>query len=278
MLWLLAALCLACARPHAASTGIAERVVSLSPSTTETLFAIGAGSAAVGRSRYCDYPAEALRLPEVGGYVDPSFETILALRPDLVTGARGPSGREVADRFTSRGIATYFPDTETSAQIDEMILGLGARTAHADGARGVVDKVHARVDETERALAGKPRVRALLIFGLEPIVVAGPDSFADEMIRRAGGEDVVKAGGKYPTLGMEKVLALDPDVIVDAAIGEAQGVERIGRDSAGWREVRAVKAGRVVTLNDEVVLRPGPRIGEGLAMLARALHPEAFPP
>jgi iron complex transport system substrate-binding protein len=121
-------------------------------------------------------------------------------------------------------------------------------------------------------------VRALLIFGLEPIVVAGPDSFADEMIRRAGGEDVVKAGGKYPTLGMEKVLALDPDVIVDAAIGEAQGVERIGRDSAGWREVRAVKAGRVVTLNDEVVLRPGPRIGEGLAMLARALHPEAFPP
>ena len=132
--------------------------------------------------------------------------------------------------------------------------------------------------ETARALAGKPRVRALLIFGLEPIVVAGPYSFADEMIRRAGGEDVVKAGGKYPTLGMEKVLALDPDVIVDAAIGEAQGVERIGRDSAGWREVRAVKAGRVLALRDESVLRPGPRVADGLRLLAKAIHPDVVIP
>jgi iron complex transport system substrate-binding protein len=94
------------------------------------------------------------------------------------------------------------------------------------------------------------------------------------MIRRAGGENVVREGGKYPTLGMERVLALDPDLVVDAAIGEARGVERIGTSAPGWREARAVKTGRVVTLRDEVVLRPGPRIGEGLATLAHAIHPE----
>lgn len=271
---LLTLACASCTREHGAGTGVARRVVSLSPSTTETLFAIGASDVVVGRSRYCDYPPEVLRVPEVGGYVDPSFEVILALRPDLVTGARGPSGREVADRFAARGIATYFPDTESFAQIDEMVMGLGARTGHVPGAEAAVANVHARVADVERSIAGRTRVRTLLVFGLEPIVAAGPSSFADEMIRRAGGDNVVREGGKYPTLGMERVLALDPDVVVDAAIGEARGVERIGPDAPGWREARAVKAGHVVTLKDEVVLRPGPRIGEGLATLAHAIHPE----
>jgi iron complex transport system substrate-binding protein len=253
---------------------VARRVVSLSPSTTETLFAIGARDALVGRSRYCDYPPEVLAVPEVGGYVDPSFEVILALRPDLVTGARGPSGREVADRFRARGIATYFPDTESFDQIDEMMTGLGARTGHVVEAQAAVAKVHERLADVERGLKGKPRVRTLLVFGLEPIVAAGPKSFADEMIRRAGGDNVVRAGGKYPTLGMERVLALDPDLVVDAAIGESRGVERIGTQAPGWREARAIKTGHVVTLDDEVVLRPGPRIGDGLATLAHAIHPE----
>jgi iron complex transport system substrate-binding protein len=254
---------------------VANRVVSLSPSTSEALFAIGAGDTVVGRSRYCDYPPEILRVPEVGGYVDPSFEVILSLRPDLVTGGRGPSGRDVADKFSARGIATYFPETESFAQIDEMILGLGARTGHANQADAVVQGIHAREDEVAHAASALPRARTLLVFGLEPIVVAGPDSFADEMVRRAGGENVVKAGGHYPTLGIERVIALDPDVVVDAAIGEGRGVERINAGAPGWREVRAVKLGHVSTLNDEVVLRPGPRVGQGLATLAAAIHPEA---
>jgi iron complex transport system substrate-binding protein len=270
----LALVCIACSRAPGKTVGAARRVVSLSPSTTEALFAIGARDTLVGRSRYCDYPPEVLAVPEVGGYVDPSFEVILALRPDLVTGARGPSGREVADRFTARGIATYFPDTESFDQIDEMMAGLGTRTGHVAEAEAAVANVHARLADVERGLAGRPRVRTLLVFGLEPIVVAGPKSFADEMIHRAGGDNVVREGGKYPTLGMERVLALDPDLVVDAAIGESRGVERIGPQAPGWREARAVKTGHVVTLDDEVVLRPGPRIGEGLATLARAIHPE----
>ncbi len=266
--------CTSCGRGSVKPSGAAQRVVSLSPSTSETMFAIGARNALVGRSRYCDFPPEIASIPEVGGYVDPSYEVILALRPDLVTGARGPSGREVADRFASRGIATFFPETESFAQIDEMVEGLGARTAHSAEAEAAVARMHARVAQVEQAVLGKPRVRTLLVFGLEPIVAAGPNSFADEMVRRAGGENVVREGGKYPTLGMEHVLALDPEVVVDAAIGEARGVERIGADAPGWREARAVKSGHVVTLNNEVVLRPGPRIGEGLATLAHALHPE----
>lgn len=258
--------------------GAATRIVSMSPSTTEALFVIGAGDRVVGRSRYCDWPPEVLKLPQIGGFVDPSYEAILAHRPDLVTGARGPAGAAMTERLEARGIATFFPQTETFAQIDAMIRGLGERTGRAAEAKAVVEKLDAHVAAIEKAVATRPRVRVLLVFGLEPLSVAGPSSFADEMIRRAGGTNVVTEGGGYPTIGVERVMTLDPDVVVNAAIAEAHGKERIGKDTPGWARVRAVVESRVVPVTDESVLRPGPRVGDGLATLARALHPDVAIP
>lgn len=264
--------------PARVDAGAATRIVSLSPSTTETLFVIGAGDRVVGRSRYCDWPPDVLKLPQIGGYVDPSFEAILALRPDLVTGARGPAGAAMSERLDARGIATFLPQTESFAQIDAMILGLGERTGRTKEAKATVDALDGRVDAIEKAVASKPRVRVLLVFGLEPLSVAGPKSFADEMIRRAGGDNVVTEGGGYPTIGVERVMTLDPEVVVNAAIAEAHGKERISSETPGWGKVRAVTTGRVAPVTDESVLRPGPRIGDGLATLARALHPDVAIP
>lgn len=264
--------------PPVGDSGPAARIVSLSPSTTETLFVIGAGSRVVGRSRYCDWPPEVLKLPQIGGYVDPSFEAILALRPDLVTGARGPAGSAMSERLEARGIATFLPQTESFAQIDAMILGLGERTGRFKEAKATVDALDTRVAAIEKAVASKPRVRVLLVFGLEPLSVAGPQSFADEMIRRAGGENAVTEGSGYPTIGVERVMTLDPDVVVNAAIAEAHGKERISSDTPGWGKVRAVVSGRIAPITDESVLRPGPRVGDGLATLARALHPDVVIP
>lgn len=272
---LLVALLAACSKPKPSPrSGPAMRVVSLSPSTTEAMFAVGAGPAMVGRSRYCDFPPEVTELPQVGGYVDPSFEAILALRPDLVVGARGPAGSAIAEKLEARGIATYFPETESFAAIDAMILGAGERTGHAAEAKAAVAEIHARIAAVERAVSASPRTRVLVVFGLEPLSVAGPASFSDEMIRRAGGTNVIAEGGAYPTIGVERVLALDPDVIVNAAMMEERASERLRKDAPGWARVRAVQADRVASITDESVLRPGPRIGEGLATLARALHPE----
>jgi len=280
MAWLLLALSVvACksdkkAKPEVPAGG-AQRVVSISPSTTETIYVLGAPSRLVGRSRYCDWPEEVKKLPQVGGYVDPSYEAILALRPDLVVGARGPSGSALTERIEQRGVPTFFPPTETFAEIDEMILGLGKRVDRADAARAYVDALHARLAEIERAVAGKPRRRVLLVFGLEPVSVAGPASFADEMIRRAGGKNVVEQGGGYPTLNVEEVLRLDPDVVINAAVAETMGKHRLGKETPGWSRVRAVRDDRVVPIAEESVLRPGPRIAAGVALLARAIHPDA---
>lgn len=252
------------------------RIVSLSPSTTEAAFAIGAGAFMVGRSHFCDHPPEAKALPDVGGYVDPNFEVILSLRPSLVVGARGPLGASVVDRFTSRGISVFFPETETFTQIEDMILGLGERTRRTDAARDLVLGIRSAVHDIERRVSSHPRVRALLVFGFEPIVVAGPGGFADEMIARAGGVNVVTEGSHYPTLGLERVLSLEPDAIVNLAMGEAHGESRISKDAAGWQKLRAVREGKVHRVADETLLRPGPRVAQGLEKLARTLHPEAF--
>lgn len=270
------ALALGCSKTKpAARTGPAARIVSLSPSTTEAVYAVGAGAQMVGRSRYCDFPSEVTKLPQVGGYVDPSFEAILALRPDLVIGARGPAGSALSEKLEARGIATYFPPTESFDAIDEMLLGIGERTGRADAGRAVVDGVHRRIAAIERAVASSPKTRVLVVFGVDPLSVAGPSSFPDEMIRRAGGTNVITEGEAYPKIGVERVLALDPDVIVNAAMMEERASERLRKDAPGWSRVRAVQADRVSTITDEAVLRPGPRIADGLALLAKALHPEA---
>ena len=275
LLLLVLAACRKAPGPGRAEAGAgATRIVSLSPSTTEALFAIGAGPRVVGRSRYCDWPPEVARLPSIGGYVDPSLEAILALRPDLVTGARGPAGAALSEKLEGRGIPTYLPKTESFAEIDAMILGLGQRTGRVAEATARVAALGAQVAAIEKAVAPLRRVRVLLVFGLEPVSVAGPSSFADEMVRRAGGTNAVSEGGAYPTLGIERVITLDPDVIVNAAIAEAHGGERIGKETPGWSNVRAVKEGRVISLGEESVLRPGPRVGDGLEALARAIHPD----
>jgi iron complex transport system substrate-binding protein len=255
-----------------------SRIVSISPSTTEALFAIGAGPNVVGRSRYCNWPLEVEKLPQVGGYVDPNFEAILALRPTLVTGARGPIGPALRDRLEARGVATYFPPTESFDEIFAMIRGLGDHTGRREQADREVDAIQERIRAIQQGLGPSARPRTLFVFGIEPVSVAGPNSFADEMIRRAGGQNAVTEGSAYPTLGLERVLSLNPDVIIYAAMGESQDRERITKATPGWNKVRAVIDGRVISLRDESVLRPGPRIADGLLAFARAIHPALVVP
>lgn len=267
--------------------GGAVRVVSLSPATTETLFALGAGARVVGRSRHCDTPPEAQALPVVGGYADPSLEAILALRPTLVAGARGPASEAIAQRLEARGLATYFPRTESVAEVQAMIQGLGARVARPREASLAITLMNARFRELADAVAAaRERARArgaggaatpprvLFVFGKEPVVVAGPGSFPGELLERAGARNVVTEGGAYPTLGLERVALLDPDVVIDGSVPHEGAGEALSANRPGWRTVRAVREGRVALLRDASPLRPGPRLAEGAVVLARLLVPD----
>ncbi len=263
----------ACRRSEPSRTDAgAMRIVSLSPSTTEALFAVGAGAEVVGRSRFCNRPPEVLGLPQVGGYADPSLEAILGLAPTLVIGARGPAGASISAQLEARGVRTSFPSTETWDDVEKMLVQLGQQTGHAEQGIRAAQQLHDETAAAEAEFRGKPRVRVLLVFGLAPIFVAGPGGFPDEMARRAGAENVVREGGAYPTLPGERVVSLDPDVVVNLAMDESAGAQRITPDLPVWRELRAVREGRVAQVQDDAALRPGPRLAEGLRSLGRAIH------
>jgi iron complex transport system substrate-binding protein len=181
-------------------------------------------------------------------------------------------GRGFVDRLERLSIATYFPETESVADIAAMLLGLGDRSGHRHDAEEVVKNMNGRLQATTERLRSLSAPRVLLLYGTDPIVAAGRNSFADEMLRLAKASNAVTHGTGYPTMGLEQVVVLDPDVIVNATFGEGMDNASKLAERAGWIKVRAVREGRVFELRDESVLRPGPRVPDGVDAFARLIH------
>lgn len=264
--------------PAPSTSPARARIVSLSPSTTEAAFAIGVEDRLVGRSSHCDYPAQALALPSVGGYADPNVEAILALQPTMVIGSRGPAGPELVGTLEGHGVAVWFPATDGVEDIAAMLREMGTRFGAEARAEKVARELEGRIERISRWASHRRTVRAVMVFDASPMFVAGPGGFPDDLLRRAGGKNLVERGGAYPTIDVEHLLSLDPDVIIDAmAVGPGAPDKSVLPSSPGWSEIGAVKRGRVRRLTSDAALRPGPRIADGLRDVARALH-DAEPP
>lgn len=246
------------------------RIVSISPAMTESLFALGAGEHVVGVSRYCDYPEAATRLPRVGGFLDPSLESILALRPTLVVGHRSPSNRGVVLALTNAGITTYFPEGERLASISQTLRKLGDHTQTRTQASALVERIDADLSAISAKAEDLSHPRVLLLYGLRPLTGAGPNTFADELLHIAGARNVLERAAPYSTIGDEQLIALSPDVIVISDMGEGS-LDMLYAER--FATVPAVKNRRIVRVNDPRVMRPGPRIAEGARILAMAIHP-----
>lgn len=253
------------------------RVVSTSPSMTEIVFALGRGARLVGRTDFCDYPKEAAAVESIGGFATPSLEKIVSLAPSLVCGERGPAGPDLPDALAQRGVATFFPVMDTIAQIRGAIEELGAHLDAATEATKVNAALDAALADVERRVAERARPKVILLFDWRPLVAAGPDTFPDAVLRLAGGVNPAQGTGKYPKLSVEGLLGIDPDVVIDGSAGAySESPAELARSIPGLEALRAAKAGKLFKLEGSAALRPGPRIGEGAAQIARMLHPEAF--
>ena len=247
--------------------------MSLSPNTTEAMFAIGAGEALVGRSNQCDHPAEVAALPSIGDYATPNLEAIIALRPSLVIGEQGPIGPQIEKKLRAHGTDTFFPATDNLADITAMLRKLGGRVGHGQAAQRIAQRIDTQVARLQTWSHPRPNVKVVMVFDVSPIFVAGPGSFPDELIRIAGGQNLITRGGKWPTIDIEHLAHLNPTVIIDAmGVGHA-AASRVGR-APGWSALTAVKEGRVRPLTSSAALRPGPRIADGLIDIAHAVHGE----
>ncbi len=264
------------------SFGQPSRIVSTSPSITETLFALDLGSRVVGVSTYCRFPSAVLSLPKIGTYSKPDPEKIALLQPDLVI--LHNSAPNLADRLTALGIRHAAIKIGSLDQVYSMISDIGAATGVADRAARLNDKVKdglARIRHQNPAGSG-PTV--LIIVGKNPglltnLIATGPKTYLGELLEIAGGRNVLTDTFiAYPRISLETVVRLNPDVILDASMmGEvhasADGLESRLRDPWMSRvELSAVKHSRVFGLVSETLVTPGPRVVEATELIRERIH------
>ena len=252
-----------------------ERVVSIGPSITEFLFALGAGPRVVGTDDFSDEPAAAKTLEKVGG-IKVNFEKVVALRPDLVLSVKFSDG--TIEKLTSAGLLVVVVDPQTASDVARTATLLG-RAVGAEGdalARDIQKKVD-DVRAKTAAATSKPRVYHE-IDASDPtkIFTVGPGSYIDDLITIAGGANIAaKAANAYPQLSAEEILRADPEVIVLAAADYSAKPEEVAA-RAGWSAITAVKNKRFGSIAPNLINRPGPRVGDAAEAYARIVHPELY--
>jgi iron complex transport system substrate-binding protein len=256
----------------AAPSGPPRRVVSLAPSSTEIVYALGAGDRLVGVCGQCDHPPEVVRVPRVGGYLVPSVEATIAARPDVVLAVPSPGNRDAVLAIERGGVHVLIVRDRTLADLWEGMRAIAAALGVPDAGERLVADVSGRLDAIRARMRPLPRRRVLMVVGHRPLVAVGEGTLQDELIALAGGENVAAGAGVWPQISLEVVVARAPEVIVDAAMGTEGGAADL---FAGLVTVPAVRAGRVVALADDRLFRAGPRLPEAAAALAAAIHPES---
>jgi iron complex transport system substrate-binding protein len=278
--------CLACvvgswiATPQAATPA---RIVSTSPSITETLFGLGLGDRVVGVSSYCRYPEIARALPKVGTFLNPDAELIAKLRPDLVIVHPGP--HDVVRQLASLGIRSVTVDRGTLPSVYSSIRIIGAAAGVADRADSLVADLQRQLNQVRAAVAGRARRRVLVIVGRRPgtltdLVAVGRNSYLSDLVEIAGGTNVLGGSGlpEYPRISMETAIRLAPDVVVDAGDMGDTPADRLRRETAtlgAWDSQTAVAAVRqhgIHPVVSDAFVVPGPRVVEVAKTLARWLH------
>jgi iron complex transport system substrate-binding protein len=254
-----------------------QRIVSLAPSLTETIYALGLQDRLVGDTDFCDYPPDAQKKTKVGGAINPSLEQIAALRPDLVLVTKSLNLIETVNALDSLGISSYGTDPHTVKDIvssTERLAGvLGAPEA---GATLGAD-LERHLADLQQRLNGVPPRRVLFIVWSDPLISAGKNTFIADALRLAGATSIVDSSQDWPHMSLEEVVRLQPDFLVFAASHSDSGQNDFDvlAERPGWRGLDAVRNRRFAVISD-AVNRPAPRIVSAIEDLARQLHPEAF--
>jgi iron complex transport system substrate-binding protein len=269
------ACCLFGAGPAVAGPPV-ERVISLNPSLTEIVVALGATESLVAvDSASQRQRAEFATLPSVGGLFDPSLEAVVSLRPDLVLLVPSVEQRDFYDRLVELGVPTVRFDNLRFEEVLDNIQVLGGLVGREAKAARRVAAIQAVRGAVEQAVSEKPRVRCLVVLQHDPIFVVGGESFLDEQVRTAGCDNLGRElGAGYPRASLEWVIAAAPEVILEAS-PIVQGKEAQGF----WQRLPAIPAvasGRVQPIDAQVVTMPGPALDQALRLLARALHGPAI--
>ena len=254
-----------------------NRIVSLAPSLTETVYALGLQDHLVGDTDYCDYPPDAQKKTKVGGAINPSLEQIAALHPDLVLVTKSFNRLETVHSLDGLGISSYATDPHTVDGIISSTKKLADLLGAPEAGVTVAADMQRRLSDLQQRLAALPPKRVLFNVWTQPLISVGKHTFIADALRLAGAVSIVDSDQDWPQVSLEEVAKLQPDFLVFAAAhSETTPADvEVLATLPGWRIVDAVNKRHYAVIS-EAVNRPAPRIVAAIEDLARQLHPEAF--
>lgn len=250
-----------------------QRIISLAPNLTEIIFALNAGDRLAGVTSYCDYPPDARTKEKVGDTIQPNIERIIALKPDLVLVSTSSQLEQLTTRLDQLSIPVYVTNPRTVEDVIASIRRIGEVVGFQDAASALVSEMQARIEKIETQVGSSRKVRVLYALQTGPLIVPGGNTFINDLLRLAGADSIsASENADYPQFSLESAVARAPEAII---VQETHGAG--GPSDAELKRLFAVtpaiKNNRIIRVNPDLITRPGPRIVEGLEMLANALHP-----
>jgi len=251
----------------------AEKIISLAPSMTETIFALGAGDRLVGVTTYCNYPEEAKEIDQVGDFEGPNLESVIEKNPDVVVALA--MGDDEKSKLEDAGITVFLQDPQNLGEVFDNIKKIGTILGLQEEAESLTSNMNAKKDSIVETVSNYDSKKVFYEVWSEPLMTAGPGSILDEMINLSNGENIAyDAESLYPEYSLELLIERNPEVYLTADDG-FKTVEDI-KNREGYENITAIKENNIYMLHPDIVSRTGPRIIEGLEMIAQAIHPEAF--
>lgn len=254
-----------------------SRIVSLAPSLTETVYALGLQDHLVGDTDFCDYPPDAQKKPKVGGGINPNLEVIVSLHPDLVLVTNSFNRLDTVRALENLGIPSYDLDPRTVDEIVSSTEKLADILGAPDAGKSLAADLQNRLAALQIRLASIPETRVLFVVWTEPLMSIGKSTFVADALRKAGASSIVESSKDWPLMNLEEVVKLQPDYLVFPQTHSDAGAHDFELLAAkpGWRLLDAVQNRRFAVVSDAII-RPAPRIISVIEELARQLHPASF--
>jgi iron complex transport system substrate-binding protein len=253
-----------------------NRVISLAPSITEMLFALGLDDQIVGVTEFCNYPPAALAKPKIG-YARPNLESLIALRPDLIVAPQEFLRADMLTKLEQLKIPVFLLEAKSVEDIFSQILTLGKIFNRVSMSDDLTRTMRNRLAEVTGRIASSEKKRVLYVLNSHPLITVGPGSYIHQMIGLAGGINIAAGSSSaYPRLNIETVLKEDPEILI-FPVGSAESIPKSEQEEWNrWNSLSAVRNQQLRNVSSDALNRPGPRVVDGLEHLARAIHPEAY--
>ncbi len=254
-----------------------KRIISLAPSITEILFALHLNEEIIGVTDYCDFPVAASNKPRIGGFINPSIEKIVSLKPDLIVGTSDGNLMETIHRLSDLGFSVYLINPKSFNGVMKAIHHIGTMVGREEESRKITGNMILKKEDIAARTKSFPKPKIFFQIGYAPIMTVGKGTLADDLIRLAGGRSISENESvNYPLYNIETILSKAPEIIIMSSMDSKKDYLNLIKMWQSWEDLPAVKMNAIYVVDSNLVDRPTPRVVEGLEAMARMIHPEAF--